>query len=129
MAEKKTNRGRTVTSRGSARKRPASDDVRALDPSEWSTASIAWNDRGDLVILNPRLAALLRRRMVARKSIEVGIPKVQITAGKPEYDPYPLGSPAPPPKGPTPLTLCDCDHLRFRLAKVDVARKLRSPQG
>ena len=135
---KKKNVTRTYTMKAPARtgakaERSGPQEVLSED---WTAGAIAWNKEGNIVILDPRLAQFIREHARDDRELEIGIPAIPTKVQRPgknqaRYDPYPtsdrnITQPIIDPHLNI-LTLCGCDHLRFRLAAEELA--LNPPIG
>lgn len=123
MAKKKVVKKKiakkSVTSRGSARKSQSGGETLSKD---WKLGEIAWNDEGNIVILQPRLAEFLRKKALEDREFEMAIPKSPVRVGGQRgggarYQPYPNDPPVGGKGFRPPLELCVCDYLRFHLVK------------
>lgn len=121
VAKKKRITRKSVQSKGSARKSASGTEILG---KEWKLGEIAWNDDGNIIILQPRLAAFLRKQVLKDREFQMAIPKTPVDVGRKSgggagYDPYPDPNALPVrPKGwHGPLELCACRSLQFYLIK------------
>jgi hypothetical protein len=131
MAKRRSTRRITVKSRGSVPKRGARSAEEIVDERDWTVGMIAWNQEGNVVILDPRLGQHLRAKAREDGKFAMGISPVPVRVGSlgDEGSIDPLGSLTGGPK-PIPINaLCVCDYLRFRFEEeLSVRTKLLSTQ-
>lgn len=137
-AKKDTIKNKLIPTQRSPRKSPAGSNARGKAETRnkyppratdetlgegWKVGDIAWNDSGNIVILEPALAELLRKKALKDREFQMGIPRKPTrvkrgAGGGARYDPYPLED--PPQIGKRfrpPLELCVCNYLQFLLIK------------
>lgn len=131
MIKRRASKRITVKSKGSAAKKRSGARIDRLDRKDWTLATIAWNRDGNVVILDPRVAKLLRDRARKDHELEIGIPNLPVEIGDGSRTAMADSVPQPITSGPgpQPLTLCGCELMLFRLEKeMPVRTKLLSSE-
>ena len=133
----KENDPKYVKSQGSAPKAQATvKQTLVLDRDVWKVGSIAWNEAGDVVILDPKLAEHVSKQAQVDKALEIGIPPVEVRVGKATDGGAGMPNPDCPVTGgegkipiPKPLELCACGKLFFNLVKINEPAVENLPAG
>lgn len=96
-----------------------------LPEGEWRKAKIAYNADGNIVVLDPEVAARLRDAARSDRELEIAISPKQVTLERPDWEEIVLKNGSLRPMN----TLCACDVLRFHLVKEQpVQHRLLSTQ-
>ena len=135
MSPKENDPNYEVKSQGSAPKAQATvKQTLIIDRATWNVSSIAWNKAGDVIILDPTVAARLSEKAQMDKELEIGIPPSEVRLGIPDPEDPPTGVTIIQPEGekkviPKPLELCVCDRLFFKLVKINEPVTQNIPGG
>lgn len=118
----------TIDSHGSVEKtnhRSAKARAVTRPQPKWRTAEIAYDENGNIVVLNVEVAKTLRAQMRADRLLEVGFPErnMSVKGDRLEEDPPPGTRGGIRPTN----NQCQCGSLRLQVVAEDVPFRNMSP--